>query len=230
MDSAEYAVSRLTEHHSVMTDAGEVTWPPLLVWLNDAVTEQVKRGQAGSGGTGSPINTEALVILQRIEAGMKQMRQALYLPPMRDLMLAVPDTWGRAQTYRHNGELEDQQWERICDAFPKWVADIEAEWDDRTRRMEVIVPCPSCGERWILEADENDKHSAGTRRSAIVVEWAEGRAPTAECRAADCGLFQVGWEAVARLGFTIGAEQNLEILKACGIDLGQSIADSLQTH
>lgn len=230
MDSAEYAVSRLTEHHSVMTDAGEVTWPPLLVWLTDAVTEQVKRGGAGSGGTGSPINAEALVILQRIETGMKQMRQALYLPPMRDLMAAVPDTWGIAQAFRHNGELEDQQWERICDAFPKWVADIEAEWDDRTRRMEVTVPCPSCGERWILEADENDKHSAGTRRSAIVVEWAEGRAPTAECRAADCGLFQVGWEAVARLGFTIGAEQNLEILKACGIDLGQSIADSLQTH
>lgn len=230
MEATARAVVRLTEAHTEMTEAGAVDWPPLLVWLNDAVTEQVKRGGAGSGGTGSPINTEALVILQRIETGMKQMRQALYLPPMRDLMAAVPDTWGRAQAFRHNGELEDQQWERICDAFPKWVADIEAEWDDRTRRMEVTVPCPSCGERWVLEADEDDRHSAGKRRSAIIVEWAEGRAPTAECRAADCGLFQVGWEAVARLGFTIGAEQNLEILKACGIDLGQSIADSLQTH
>lgn len=230
MEATSRAVVRLTEHHTELTEAGAVDWPPLLVWLNDAVTEQVKRGQAGSGGTGSPINTEALVILQRIETGMKQMRQALYLPPMRDLMAAVPDTWGRAQSYRHNGELEDQQWERICDAFQKWVADIEAEWDDRTRRMEVTVPCPSCGERWILEADEDDKHSVGKRRSAIIVEWAEGRAPTAECRAADCGLFQVGWEAVARLGFTIGATQNLDILNACGINLGEAIANSLQTH
>ena len=223
MDSAEYAVSRLTEHHSVMTDAGEVTWPPLLVWLNDAVTEQVKRGQAGSGGTGSPINAEALVILQRIEAGMKQMRQALYLPPMRDLMAAVPDTWGRAQTYRHNGELEDQQWERICDAFPKWVADIEAEWDDRARMMEVTVPCPKCGERWVLEDDNGTEK----RRSAIIVEYADGRAPTAECRTAECGGFWVGWADVARLGFTLGADQNLEILAACGIDLGDTITESL---
>lgn len=225
MEATARAVVRLTEHHTELTEAGAVDWPPLLVWLNDAVTEQVKRGQAGSGGTGSPINTEALVILQRIETGMKQMRQALYLPPMRDLMQAVPDTWGRAQAFRHNGELEDQQWERICDAFPKWVADIEAEWDDRARMMEVTVPCPKCGERWVLEDDNGTEK----RRSAIIVEYAEGRAPTAECRTAECGGFWVGWGDVARLGFTLGADQNLEILAACGIDLGDTIRATLHS-
>ncbi|MDI6024478.1 hypothetical protein QBL02_13100 [Leucobacter sp. UT-8R-CII-1-4] len=227
MESTERAVVRLTEAHTEMTEAGAVEWPPLLSWLDNAVTEQVKRGGAGSGGTGSPIDMNALALLQRIEHGVKQMREALYLGPQREIVTAIVDTWRNAKTYRARGELDDQQWERITEAFPAWVAEIEQEWDDRTRIMEVTVPCPSCGERWILEED-----TAGgeKRQSAIIVEYAEGRAPTAECRAAECGGFWVGWADVARLGFTLGAEQNLEILQACGIDLGDTITATLHAN
>ena len=227
MEATARAVVRLTEDHTEHTEAGATEWPPLLVWLDTAVTEQVKRGQAGSGGSGSPIDMNALALLQRIEKGVKQMREALYLAPNKEIRAAVIEAWETAQQFRNRNELDDQQWERICEAFPEWVALIEQEWDDRTRMMEVTVPCPSCGERWILEDDEAGGEK---RRSAVIIEYAEGRAPSAECRAADCGLFLAGWGDIARLGFTLGATQNIEILKACGINLGEEIAETMKVR
>lgn len=225
--SAARAVERLTTEHTEIEEGRPVEWPALIDWLDKAVTEQVKRGQAGSGGAGAPIDTGALELLQRIEREVCLMREALYLPVIKDTKTAIRDAWDVALAYRRSGSLDDdQQWERICEVFPQWVALISHEWDDRTRMMEVTVPCPSCGERWMLEEVSGEEK----RRSAIVVEYAEGRAPTAECRVADCGGFWVGWEAIARLGFTLGAQQNLEILKACGIDLGKAIEDSLKFH
>lgn len=224
MEATDRAVIRLTEAHTEHEDGRAVEWPALIDWLDKAVTEQVKRGQAGSGGAGSPIDMGALDLLQRIEREVRLMREALYLPVIKDTKLAIRDAWDTARAYRRTGSLDDdQQWERISEAPLQWVELISQEWDDRTRMMEVTVPCPSCGERWILE----DVNGEEKRRAAVVVEYAEGRAPAAECRAADCGGFWVGWADVARLGFTLGAQQNLEILKACGIDLGDTIAETL---
>lgn len=220
MESTERAVVRLTEHHTEMTEGGPVEWPPLLVWLDNAVTEQVKRGQAGSGGAGSPINMGALALLQRIEHGIKQMREALYMPSSRDVAESMREAWEAAKTYRQHGELEDTQWERICDAFPSWVNDIEAEWDDRTRRMELTVPCPRCETRWVME----DSNGEDKRRAAVWVEYAEGRAPIAECRVPECAAMWVGWADVATLGFSLGAQQDVEVLAACGIDLSRKLA------
>ena len=225
MESTERAVVRLTEDHTEMTEAGPVEWPPLLDWLDQAVTEQVKRGSAGSGGTGSPIDMGALALLQRIEKGARQLREALYLPIMRDLKGALRDAWDSARTMRATGDLDDdQQWESITDAFPGWVLEIEQEWDDRTRRMELTVPCPRCSTRWILEGDDGDAKAPPKRRAAVWIEYAEGRAPVAECRVADCAAMWVGWAEVAKLGYTLGASQDGDVLAACGIDLRELLA------
>ncbi|WP_053387012.1 DUF7341 domain-containing protein [Leucobacter japonicus] len=219
MESTERAVTRLTEPHTELTEAGPVEWPALIDWLNDAITEQVKRGQAGSGGTGSPIDMAALGLLQRIEKGVRQLREALYLPIMRDAKAALRDAWDAAKTQRATGDLDDdQQWERITDAIPGWVLEIEQEWDDRTRRMELTVPCPRCGERWLLEP-VGDGVSEPKRRAAVWIEYADMRAPVAECRNPDCAAIWAGWDAIAQLGYTVGADQNAEVLAACGIDL-----------
>lgn len=220
MEATERAIVRLTEHHTELTEGGTVEWPPLLVWLNGAVTEQVKRGQAGSGGTGSPIDMAALALLQRIEKGVRQMREVLYLPIAKPSTGMVRETWDIAQMFRSNGELDDDQWESITDAFPTWVTEIESEWDGRTRRMELTVPCPRCETRWILEPDNGEDK----RRSAVWVEYSEGRAPVAECRVEGCGAMWVGWADVARLGYSVGAVQNAEVLAACGIDLRHLLA------
>lgn len=219
MESTERAIVRLTEDHTEMTEAGPVEWPPLLDWLDRAVTEQVKRGSAGSGGTGSPIDMGALALLQSIEFDVKRLRKDLYLPHMRGLKGTIRETWDSAQALRAQGQVDDAQWETVCDYPPTWVSKIEAEWDDRTRRMEVTVPCPQCGHRWILEEDASDKKAPLKRRSAVWVEYSEGRAPIAECRVAGCETIWVGWADVAKLGYALGASQDGEVLAACGIDL-----------
>lgn len=215
MERTERAVVRLTEPHTEMTEAGAVDWPPLLAWLEQSVTEQVKRGQAGSGGAGAPINLEALALLQRIENGVRLMREALFLPIMRDLAGAIRETWDSARAFQSRGELEPLQWERITEAFPQWVTLIEQEWEDRARLMEITVPCPRCGTRWVSEETNGDMK----RRSAIWIEFGEGRAPVAECRAADCEAIWAGWPEVAKLGYTLGANQDTRILEACGINI-----------
>lgn len=221
MIDAERAVERLTQEHTEHTEAGPVEWPPLLEWLEKSVTEQVKRGQAGSGGTGNLIDLEALALLQRIELGVRQMREALYLPTIRDTAKGLIEAWKTAEKYHSKGELEDAQWERICEAIPAWVTAIEQEWNDRTRIMEITVPCPRCGTRWVLEDQDGEEK----RRSAVRIEYAPNRAPVAKCNAAECEAIWVGWSDMMRLGLTVDASLDLEVLAACGINLdGVSLA------
>ncbi len=68
-------------------------------------------------------------------------------------------------------------------------------------------------------ADIVDTITARIRRAAIVVEYAEGRAPIAECRAAECDGHWVGWEQITQLGRAIDTTVDLAVLEACGISL-----------
>ena len=216
METIDYAVARLTEHHTVQTDAGPVEWPPLIMWLERSVTEVVKRGGAGSGGTGLPIDFEALRLLDRIKREAAWMREALYMPRREtDLTADIAQAWARTNELRNSGDVPDDQWERICEAFTDWVQAITAEQEARARMMELTVPCPHCGTRWILEDQDGEEK----RRSAVWIEFGEGRAPVAECRATDCGTMWAGWREVAKLGVTVGVEQDLAVLAACGIDM-----------
>lgn len=210
MQDTERAVERLTQAHTEHTDAGPVEWPPLLEWLESAVTEVVGRSGGGAGGGGVPLNTDALDLLKYIDGRIKLMREALY---QRSVGTRVEDTklaWSIAVTERQGGRMDDQQWENITDEFTNWVQRIEAE-DDRPRKMELTVPCPRCEQRWIMDDDQ--------RVSAIRIEFKAGGAPVAECRNPDCLALWVGWSDVAKLGYVVGAEQNITVLAACGIEV-----------
>lgn len=210
MQSTERAVVRLTEDHTEMTEGGAVEWPPLLVWLESAVTEIVGRKGGGAGGAGVPLNADALDLLQFIDRRVRMMREALHLPSQGGRVKDTAVVWEATVTERKGGRMDDEQWERITDELGDWVTRIEALYD-RPRKMEVTVPCPRCEERWMLDAN-------GDRVAAVAVEFAEGRAPVAECRVDGCAAMWVGWADVARLGFTLGAAQDMAVLAACGID------------
>lgn len=172
------AVARLTQPHTVVHDGHAVEWPPLLEWISDAVTDKTKRGGAGSGGTGSPINEGALAVLQHIERGTAQLRGWLYLTPRAGgTNVDLIEAWQVACDYRAKNELDDAGWEYVTSRLQTWVGDIEGEWEDRVHRMELTVACPRCGERWILE-QSTDPHDEPKRRSAVVIEYAEGGAPS----------------------------------------------------
>lgn len=209
MEAISRAVVRLTEDHTEHTEAGVTEWPPLLVWLEDAITEVVGRS-GGAGGGGVPLNTDALELLNYIDGRIKLMRDALHLKPLGARIDEVERLWRTAQDERAGGRMDDEQWETIGDEFIGWVHRIEAE-DDRPRKLELTVPCPRCEQRWVMENDQ--------RVSAIRIEFKAGQAPVADCRNQDCLAIWAGWKDVAALGYTVGAEQNIAVLEACGIKI-----------
>lgn len=209
MERTERAVVRLTEPHTEMTEAGAVDWPPLLAWLEQSVTEIVGRAGGGSGGGGLPLNTDAMALLNHVDARLRMMQDALGWAGPGDRVVQVAGAWKLAKTQRAAGYVDDVQWEAICDEFPEWVARIEAE-DDRPRKIELTVPCPACGQRWVLADRE--------RVSAVRIEFKSGGAPVAECRNPECATIWAGWNQIRALGVSVGANQDLAILKACGID------------
>lgn len=216
--AVERAVVRLTQPHTEMTEAGAVEWPPLLEWLDDSVTEVVKRGGAGSNGSGIPINFGALRVLEDIRRACGLVRRALFLVKQSGsgaLVSDVAEAWTVARQARARGELADGQWLRVCDEIESWVSKIEAEQNPRPHQMELTVPCPRCGVRWVLDA--------GERRAAVVIEYAEGRAPVAECRAEGCEALWVGWDQLTKLGFSVQAATDAAVLAGCGIHLDETV-------
>lgn len=224
MEATSRAVVRLTEDHTEHTEAGATEWPPLLVWLERSVTEMVKRGGAGSNGAGIPIDFEALRILDGIKKDVRRIRTGLFMfGRLPELVEAVTETWATAKQDRAHHKIDDAEWEIICDTIEGWAAAIEGEQATRPRKMELIVPCPRCGHRWIQDHIEVDGEQVpdpnGERKAAVVIEFGENRAPVAECRVAGCEAIWAGWKQVGLLGRTVGAEQNLAILEAAGIKL-----------
>lgn len=208
MQSTERAVERLTQEHTEFEDGKAIEWPPLLTWLEHAVTEVVGRTGGGSGGAGVPLNTEALALLTYIDGRIKLMREAMNLTPTGVRGDDVKRLWRAVRDERAGGRMDDNQWDAISEEFVHWVHRIEAE-DDRPRKLELTVPCPRCEQRWIIDDDQ--------RVSAIRIEFKPGSAPVAECRNPECLAIWAGWSDIAKLGYTVGAQQNIAVLEACGI-------------
>lgn len=221
MNDVERAVERLTENHVEETEAGPVSWPPLLTWLEKSVTEMVKRGGAGSGGAGIPIDFEALHLLDRIKRELRSLCDARFICPSHPTVVdTLKHYWGAAKVDFRCGYIAEAEWALVCEKITGWVIAIEAEQNVRPRKMELTVPCPRCETRWVQEVDDEGEPLAdGEVKAAVVIEFGEGRAPVAECRMAACDALWAGWEAVATLGVTINANMDMEVLKACGIDL-----------
>ncbi len=214
MQNTERAVERLTEAHTEHTEAGMVEWPPLLVWLEQSITTIMGRSGGGSGD-GLPLNTEALALQSFIDNRLAMLLKSLGHTRSGARSQDVAFAWEIAKSHRAQSMLDDHQWETVCDEFVDWVHRIEAE-DDRARTMELTVPCPRCGVRWV--------DGPTSRVAAVSVEFKEGQAPVAECRNSECAAIWAGWAQMAVLGVSVDATMNLEVLNACGIDLGVILA------
>ncbi|KAM9866702.1 hypothetical protein ACIFOC_00467 [Leucobacter aridicollis] len=224
------AVERLTQTHIEVVDKHASTWPPLLTWLDDAVRDKIRRRDGSSSDIGVSIDFGMLGIQDRIKRECAKLRQSLYLPPPRDLLHAVSDLWLQAESAHRKNELTDEAREHISESIIGWEQAIDAERGATPRKLELTVPCPQCGNRWILVADTEqharidvshpERNPDGIRKPAVVIEFAEGRAPVAECRVAGCETLWVGWAQVAALGVAVNARQDMAVLAACGIDLG----------
>lgn len=230
MNDTARAVERLTQTHVEVIDKHASTWPPLLTWLDDAVRDKIRRRDGSSSDTGVSLDFGMLGIQDRIKRECAKLRQSLYLPAPRDLLHAVSDLWAQADAAHRKNELTDEAREHISDSIISWEQAIDAERGATPRKLELTVPCPQCGARWILEADREqharidvahpERDPEGVRKPAVVIEFAEGRAPVAECRVAGCETLWAGWAQVAALGVAVNAQHDMAVLAACGIDLG----------
>lgn len=221
-ESTERAVTRLTEDHTEVTEAGVTEWPPLLLWLERSVTDMVKRGGAGSNGSGIPIDFEALRILDGIRRHTRLIRAGVHLPVKGYALISdVAEAWDAAKDGHEKGWVDDAAWLRICDELESWVHQIEVEQAVRPRKMELTVACPRCERRWFREDVDPKRPELAERKAAVVIEFGEGRAPVAECRFEDCAAMWAGWGQVATLGLSVQASMDVAVLEACGIKLGQ---------
>lgn len=231
MSDVARAVERLTQPHTEVENGHPVEWPPLLEWLEQSIHEVTGR-TGGSGDGGAPFNEDALRLKKRITKRLKLIYDALYMPWTPNLIQATEAAWRYAQEERNGGRMDDQQWEMIGEEFINWVQRIEAE-DNRPMSLP-LDRCPRCSVSRVYPARDSDgeriylldpQHHDDPAKPAVVIEWDEGRAPVGECRSPECDGYWVGWQAVANLGFTLGATQDLAVLSACGITL-----DLTQTH
>ncbi|MEB4613988.1 hypothetical protein [Leucobacter sp. M11] len=204
-NDTEFAVTRLTEPHSVIVEGHTVHWPALLEWVREQVTPGLSRKKNG-GGEGCLINEQAMMVLELIDAEAQLMCEALFVDGKGTPAEKVTRAWEAARTERQGGRMDDDQWERICAGITRWVWLIEDLGDPETER-EVTEPCPECGERYSFTVK-------GERRSAVYIHYKPGNAPIAECRTGECSALWVGWQQVARLGALVGSDVDWEALAA----------------
>jgi hypothetical protein len=207
MNVTDYAVERLTTHHTT-TEAGHlVEWVPLLRWITEQVADINGRGD-GAGGRGIPLNDDALEVVLHIRARYLLMWAAVGDRAPSDMLTGTRAVWGRFKDGRAAGWVADQQWQLACDEFPKWVARILG-MQDKERKRELLEPCPRCERRW-----HND--GQGQRVSAVVIAYTVSREPVAVCRA--CGARWEGLAEVARLGITVGSQPDPVVVAITGAD------------
>ena len=231
MQNTERAVERLTETHVEVIDKHASTWPPLLDWLDTAVRDKIKRRDGSSGDIGVSLDFGMLAIQDRIKRECWHLMRSLHLTPPQNLTEAVSRLWSATKNAHAKNELTDADLEHTADSVITWEQLIDSERGHTPRKLELTVPCPSCGNRWALETDHNNPARIDTdhpernpdeiRKAAIVIEFTEGRAPVAECRVAGCEKLWAGWAQVAALGVAINANQDHAVLAACGIDVNQ---------
>lgn len=231
MSDVARAVERLTQTHVEVIDKHASTWPPLLTWLDDAVRDKIRRRDGSTSDVGVSIDFGMLRIQDRIKRECATLRRGLYLPPQPDLLHAVSDLWHQATAAHSRNELLDSDRDHIGDSIISWEQAIDAERGHTPRKLELTVPCPQCGNRWVLATDTEDtaridvshpeRAPEHIRKAAVVIEFAEGRAPVAECRVEGCETLWAGWAQVAALGYAINASQDMAVLEACGISVGQ---------
>lgn len=136
----------VTHQHAVGGNAGQV--PSLLQQLREAVGTGGERGRAaGRRGAPTPISPAAYDLLAQIELDTTD----LYLKA--SALMSTPEERIRALVALAGRWTEPSKVAVLRRYLHQWVTEIQAALAP-TRRLELVEPCPACGERTaVVEKD-----------------------------------------------------------------------------
>lgn len=211
MESIDYAVTRLTETHTVAMDGNEYECEALLAQLREARTSSVGAGSGGGAGDGGLINVAALSLWEQIDGVARAWMREFHRPHAGDLADVIRQLPRVVQAEHANGTITDTQREEL-DAMPaQWVAMIEDLFDP-PHQKELTAPCPECGERYVTqEIVENGRVVETTRAAAVIIPVKRGRAIVAECRS--CGAMWATETQLVGLAAAMGIEVDFVALR-----------------
>lgn len=206
MDAIEYAVTRLTETHTVHLEGAEYECEPLLTQLREAMTSSIGAGSGGGSGDGGLINVAAFTMWEQIDGVARAWLLELERFRGDDIAGVIQRLIPAIKAAHANGILTDEQRDELNSYPARWVTMIEDLFDP-PHTKELTAPCPDCGERWVTneERDPRGRVVETKQSAAVVIPVKRGRAIVAECRA--CGAL---WATESRL---------LELAEGMGIEV-----------
>lgn len=183
MESTDYAVTRLTEAHTIKVGDATGECEPLLEMLREARYPNLGRTRGGGGG-GDVFDVKAVEMYETIDAGVRAWLDSLREHSTGELVPLTKRLYQMLQAEDAGGRLEDS--ERLFAMFPTWVQRIEDHFDPPSE-YELTGACPDCGAEHIPDGDEPKSGTADERpmKWAVRVSVKPGRAVIPECHA--CG-------------------------------------------
>jgi hypothetical protein len=211
------AVHRLTEVWEDVLSPKEtgldsyrtIEYEPLLDMLREAIGSSTGRTSAGRSDANARnvLNVKAFDLWQRIDGATRAwIGELSRSKPFTELKAAVVQLDGIVNSLNASHQIDPFTYARITAMFESWKDDI---WDQffTQRQMEIMTPCPYCGETFTYAQD-------GARSYAVTAEFAAGVA-IATC--ARCKHEWNGREELLELGYSVGANMDRETLKAMGV-------------
>lgn len=186
MQDTDYAVTRLTETHTITVGDQAAECGALLIELREARYPNLGGTKSG-GGTGDLLDMKALTMYETIDAGVRSWLDHYRQTQPADLTDAAKRLYETLKAERAGGRLDPD--DPLFAMFPTWVQRIEDMFDP-PREYELTSACPECGTEHATGED-------GGQRWAVRVPVKEGRALVAECH--ECGTMWAGQDRLTEL-------------------------------
>ena len=173
------------------------TTPSLLVVLHESIRSSMGAGSGGGGGAGGTggVNYRAFTLWSDIEGQARAWARKYDVASSTSVRALLQAVAARADALRDDAQIATDEYEHLVAAPGRWVERI-LDMLDPPRSAEITAPCPACGERYVLNYDDE-------RVGTLVTASRPGSDPRAECR--HCHETWEGETELGMLAFAIGA-------------------------
>jgi len=214
MSDVKHAVDKLTAPWSdvinIEGDYKRVDYDPLLDMLGKAKTSSLGRTARGrtSSDARNPFNIPAFDTWERIDGQTRAWLKEFGKPAPRDLKAAVIVLHKTLTDMWSGQRIQEGLYLRVGSVVTRWVDDIWTLFHP-IDGVALDGECPNCEASWVINFE-------GAQMRALVAV-VDGGEPGVRCRNG-CGWEVTGLKRCLELGFHIGANPDVDVLRAYGVD------------